>query len=98
MLARRAASNNVANHDDPSSNSHPSLERSSLGTVQLRKAVDDCEGGVNRTFGGIFLGLRITKVGKHTITHELGDKTIEPGDCASACVLVTPDQRAHLFG
>src|SRR5438874_8274793 len=42
MFPRRAAPNDVAYHDDPSSNSHSSLERSSLWTVHLPKAVDDC--------------------------------------------------------
>src|SRR6266404_7905793 len=97
MFACDSTSNDVANHDDPSGNADAALESSAVGTFQLHQIVDDRERRINRTFGGILLGLRVTKIGEHTIPHKLGDKTIEPSDCASACVLVAPDQRAHFF-
>ena len=91
MFARDSAPNDVANHHDASGNSNASLERLPVRTFQLGEAVDDRECGINRTFRCILLGLRVTKIGEHTIAHELGDKAVEPGDCASACVLVAPD-------
>src|SRR5437879_1727555 len=97
MFARSATPNNVANHHDASGYAHASLESLSVGTFQLHQIVDERKRGINGTFSCIFLGLRITKVGKHTIAHELGDKTVKPGDSPSTSVLVAFDQRAHVF-
>src|SRR5205814_5744052 len=97
MFACDSTSNDVANHDDPSGNADAALESSAVGTFQLHQIVDDRECRVNRTFRCILLGLWVTKIGEHAIAQELGDKAIEPSDCASACILVAPDQRAHFF-
>ena len=97
MFARDSAPNDIANHYDASSNTHASLERLRVDTFQLRQTVDDRECGINGTFRRVLLGLWVTKISEHTIAHELGDKAVEPGDCASACVLVAPNQCAHFF-
>ena len=97
MFARGSTPNDVANHHDASGNSDASLEGLPLGTFQLHHAVDDPERGINGTFSRVFLGLWVTKISEHTIAHELGDEAVEPGNCASAYILIALDQRAHVF-
>ena len=97
MFARDSAPNDIANYDQARGNADAGFERLPVRTLYLAEAVDNRECGINRTFRCILLGLRITKIGEHTVAHELGDESVEPSDCPSACVLVALDQRAHVF-
>jgi hypothetical protein len=44
------------------------------------------------------MGRRVAEIGQHAVTHELGDKTLEPRDDSGAGVLIRAQHLAHVLG
>ena len=72
-LLRLARADKIADDHQPGGDSNARVERLASGCVELSDAFDQRQAGPDRTFGVIFVGLRIAKVDEHAVAHEFGD-------------------------
>ena len=52
---------------------------------------------LNRPFGVVFMGSRVTEINQHAVAHIFGDKTIEPGDDLRHGAVIGSDELTQIF-
>ena len=96
LLLGGARPDQVADHREPSRQTNADLQW--LRDLQSAHRLDYAETGPHRALCVVFMGLRITKIGKHPVAHILGDKPAEPADRPGRRSMVRADHLAQILG
>src|SRR5215467_11158805 len=91
-LLRRPRADQIADHDEPTGDAEPNIQR--LVRREPAYRVDDGEPGPYRPFGIVLMRLGIAEIDHHPVPHILGDKTGEPGDRISDRAVIDADEFA----
>ena len=78
-LLCRTLTDQVADDDEPGSDTDPRLEFGGFD-IEATDRIDGTEPGADRPLGIVLMRLRIAEINQHAVAHVLGDEAIEPGD------------------
>ena len=98
FFARGAATDNVADNNQSRRDADAGLQAAAVRRRDPANRIDDGKRRAHGAFGGVFVRLRIAKIGEHAVAEEFGDISVEPRNPAGAGILVALDQVAHVLG
>ena len=76
LFLRRAPSDKIADHNDPSGDADADLEIFIRARFELRDDRRHVEAGPDRALGVLLVGAREAEIGQHAIAHEFGDEAV----------------------
>jgi len=97
LLLGRARANEVADHGKPGRDPDTNLQGRAGHGRELRHRLHEGKPGLDGALGVMLVGLRIAEIGKHAVSHVLGDKSTVAVDQLSGAAVISADDAAQVL-